>query len=500
MKRRMRRFLSILTASTLLSCTVMGNITTAETADLLRETSAETGTGVSATASDADRIVLPASDSNAAQQTSAAGNVANAEYQVDADGMILDGEIFNDLASDSYVPTVSYVDEFGEVLGGSYEDVELPVFEDELALDDPENAPVEDVVVRSGFFNMHQTRFGYLHALADGEMITGIRRTVSSELVRVEIPVYEASDSDATRSNASRATADDAEREVEVESAVYAYTADGIHWTEITEDTELLFVFAQEGLTSYVYEDDAVTVTAHLQYKDAIPAGVELKVTPITEDSAGYNYDAYMQALNDNAAMLAAGIDEIRSPADQIKIAEAEKDAKNYSKDNTLLYDIAFIKTESDGTEIEYEPAEGSVRVTAEFHQKQLSGTLRAASAEKVDVIHLPLTEEVKETIDATKDAVDISAADIKAEKVENAAAKLAGSGDLTGKESVEFTTDSFSAFAFTYTVDFTYGGYTWSFPGQGSYALTGVLSALGIAGEVKDASLALVKGTVHYI
>ena len=61
--------------------------------------------------------------------------------------------------------------------------------------------------------------------------------------------------------------------------------------------------------------------------------------------------------------------------------------------------------------------------------------------------------------------------------KVEDITATLSGSG----KESVEFTTDSFSLFAFTYTVDFTYDGYTWSFPGKGSYALSEVLSALGI-------------------
>lgn len=155
-----------------------------------------------------------------------------------------------------------------------------------------------------------------------------------------------------------------------------------------------------------------------------------------------------MQALNDNASDLAA----------------AEEPTKNYSKDNTLLYDIAFIKTGLDGKEVEYEPEKGSVKITADFHKKQLSGTLGAASADKIDVIHLPLAEEVKETIDATKDAVDISAADIKTEKIEDAAVQLPEGSRAAGdseKESVEFIAESFSAFAFTYTVDFTYGNYT---------------------------------------
>ena len=491
LKQRLKRMMATLTASAMLSCTVMGNITTADTTELLREATQQTafpgeiGPGVmlnaaepgnTATGSDAVRPASAASG-KAAPKTPATGS--NAEYQVDEDGHILDGMVFDDVTEKSFVPTVSYVDEFGEPLKGRYTDVELPGFGETLVLDDPENAPVDDVVVRSGFLNMHRTTYSYLYATADGERIREIRKTTSTEEVELEIP------DDSTRSNASRATTDDAERILEVEKEVYAYTADGEEWTDITEDTELLFVFAQEGLTSYVYEDDDITVTAQLQYEDAIPAGVELKVTPITEKSTGYNYDAYMQALNDNAA----------------ELAEAEGGVKNYSGDNTILYDIAFIKTGFGGKEVEYEPEKGSVKITADFHKKQLSGTLGAASADKIDVIHLPLIEEVKETIDATKDAVDISAADIKTEKIGDAAVQLPEISRAAAdaeKESVEFITESFSAFAFTYTVDFAYGSYTYSFPGQGSYALTSVLAALNLTGDVKDASLKLVKGKDH--
>ena len=395
--------------------------------------------GNTATGSDAVRPASAASG-KAAPKTPATGS--NAEYQVDEDGHILDGMVFDDVTEKSFVPTVSYVDEFGEPLTGHYTDVELPGFGETLVLDDPENAPVDDVVVRSGFLNMHRTTFSYLYATADGARIREIRKTTSTEEVELEIP------DDSTRSNASRATADDAERILEVEKEVYAYTADGEEWTEITEDTELLFVFAQEGLTSYVYEDDDITVTAQLQYEDAIPAGVELKVTPITEKSTGYNYDAYMQALNDNAAKIAAELKDSANAGDPEIPEEAEKGTPVYNKENTLLYDIAFIKTENDGTEIEYEPEQGSVRVVTEFRQNQLSGTLGASAAEDIQVIHLPLKEEVRAGVDNTQEASEIRAEDIEVKTVK---AEIEIGTEMTA-EKAEFKTDSFSTFAYSNT------------------------------------------------
>ena len=474
MKRRLRRIMAILTASTLLSCTVMGNITIADNTQFLPENAmaaqaSAPGAELLLNASDAAQPASPA-DAFKPTETSPAGTGSNAEYRLDEDGHIMDGAVFDDVTVKAFVPTVSCVDESGVSLGSGYKDMELPEFDDELILDDPENAPVDDVIVREGDQSLRRTVYSYQYATADGEQIAAIRKVMSSELYEEE---DDGEDPEATASDASRVGSEGTD-----ETEVYTYTPDGDFWVEFTEDTELLFVFAQEGLTSYVYEDDDITVTAELQYAGAIPAGVELKVTPITEKTDGYNYDAYMQALNDNAA----------------EIADPGKAAKNYSESNTLLYDIAFIRKNSDGTEVEYEPEEGSVRVKAEFHQRQLTRSLKAEAEEKIDVIHLPLTEEVKETIDSTKDAVAISAADIAPEKVEDITATLSGSG----KESVEFTTDSFSLFAFTYTVDFTYDGYTWSFPGKGSYALSEVLSALGIDAEADSASLKLIAGEEH--
>ena len=69
---------------------------------------------------------------------------------------------------------------------------------------------------------------------------------------------------------------------------------------------------------------------------------------------------------------------------------------------------------------------------------------------------------------------------------------------DDTGLEVVSgftFETNDFSEFVLKYTVDFSYEGRTWSFPGQGSYRLTDVLGALGIDGNIDKATLTLLEG-----
>ena len=90
-------------------------------------------------------------------------------------------------------------------------------------------------------------------------------------------------------------------------------------------------------------------------------------------------------------------------------------------ENNTLLYDIAFI---FDGKEIQ--PKEGSVLVTMEFKEQQLTETLSAQSESDVAVVHLPIKEEVKETteITTTEEAKDISSSDIFPELSESKALK----------------------------------------------------------------------------
>ena len=71
----------------------------------------------------------------------------------------------------------------------------------------------------------------------------------------------------------------------------------------------------------------------------AIPDDAELLVTPLTDKTKGYDYDAYMSALNAKAGKAGA-----------------------YTDANTLLYDIAFMK---DGQELQ--PETGTVSVSVQF-------------------------------------------------------------------------------------------------------------------------------------
>ena len=105
----------------------------------------------------------------------------------------------------------------------------------------------------------------------------------------------------------------------------------------------------------YSYEDDLVSVTATLDDPKAVPDNAEFRVTPVTKDSTDYNYDAYMNALNDDAA------------------ASSDSDTeKQYTDENTLLYDMAFIypveeKDEYGNVtqkEVEVQPAEGAVKIS----------------------------------------------------------------------------------------------------------------------------------------
>ena len=69
---------------------------------------------------------------------------------------------------------------------------------------------------------------------------------------------------------------------------------------------------------------------------------------------------------------------------------------------------------------------------------------------------------------------------------------------EITIDNTLTFESDSFSLYVLVYTVDFTYEGRTWSFPGQGSYRLADVLAVLGIEGSIDDASLTLILGEDH--
>ena len=187
----------------------------------------------------------------------------------------------------------------------------------------------------------------------------------------------------------------------------------------------------------YTYEDSEVVVTATLAAPDAVPDEAEFRVTRVTPQTAGYNYDVYMQVLNNNAEMI--------SPDNSANGQESDV----YTEKNTLLYDIAFLvdKTDENGNVIpgekeEYQPTEGAVNISFDFKKSQLTQEVEAEKAEEIAVVHLPLDEATKESVDTTADATDISAGNINVEVVSEAEVQLE-------TEAADFDLNNFSLVAF---------------------------------------------------
>ena len=164
----------------------------------------------------------------------------------------------------------------------------------------------------------------------------------------------------------------------------------------------------------YTYEDSRIRVTAVLDDASAIPDDAELVVTPVTKDSDGYNYDAYMEALNKEGGSEAEG----KGIVSKLFGGDKEETSDVYTEDNTLLYDIAFI-IDKNGKKVEVQPEEGKVSIKAEFLKDQLTETLGAEKADDVTLVHLPLSDEAAGNADTTAAATDIKASDITVEKVD---------------------------------------------------------------------------------
>ncbi|RKM61184.1 LPXTG cell wall anchor domain-containing protein [Butyrivibrio sp. CB08] len=293
------------------------------------------------------------------------------------------------------VLTAKYVDKDGEEI----QDSEEVSFAEETSLNN-DNVPEID-----GYF--------FMKATYEGEEI-------------VKIAPVEAEEED-TEEEAEASEEDEEEAEsVSVEAYEFT-TADG-ETIEITEDAEIEYSYMKAcEETEFTFSDGKVTVTATINGKNVFPDGIELKAVEVTKDSSSYNYDAYMDALNDNA-------DDIAEDA-------GKEDANEFTEDNTLLYDIAFVY---EGKEIQ--PKEGTVTVKIEFMNNQLTEDLSASSEEDLTVVHLPITESFKEEneIENTEDATGISSGDIDVVTLTGATV------DVEGTEKVEFETDSFSVYAIT--------------------------------------------------
>lgn len=362
---------------------------------------------------DDDDAADEASSEDSEESDSDASSSMSSDAADEASSLVSNKE---ELTYETVTLSATLVDEFGEEIDPEkYSNINLPNFNQYLVLDDEENPPYDNVKVKIGTYKY--ATYSYVKATIGSKVITGLKKEI------VKVPVSEtaenedAADSAATYSGASTAQTKDVE--------VYSYTVDGSEYTKITEDTVVNFVYSEGTKAEYIYSDSNIKITAKLQVAGAIPEDAELVVTPITSESNGYNYDAYMDALNDNAQAIA---DEAGHEA-----------ASTYSEDNTLMYDIAFMY---EGEEIQ--PAEGSVSISMEFMDKQLTDSLAVSSEEEITVVHLPIKEEVKEAneITTTQEATDITSNDIEVKTLTDATAVV------TETEKIEFVEDSFSIFA----------------------------------------------------
>ena len=200
---------------------------------------------------------------------------------------------------------------------------------------------------------------------------------------------------------------------------------------------------------SYHYEDSNITVNAELEDPTAIPDEAEFKVTQITSNTAGYNYDAYMEALNEDAAS-DTNAKSVNADSKDSEDSDETESTDAYTSDNTLLYDMAFIYTvdvqNEDGNiskkEVEVQPAEGAVTINVEFKKNQLSNEIGAEVNDDVTVGHLPLKDSVKEDLSTTEEATNISANDIDVDKMTDATVSVEN-------QTVTFDAENFSVYYF---------------------------------------------------
>ncbi len=254
----------------------------------------------------------------------------------------------------------------------------------------------------------------YMNASLEDKKVAKIAPVFEEEAAETENAEAEASETEQTDSEAAKKVA-----------SYEVTTVDG-ETISVTEDAEIAFNYVKASEeTEFTSKNEKVTVSATVNQPGVFPEGIELKVTEINDKTEGYNYDAYMQAMNDNAEAIAeaSGIEETQT----------------YDENNTLLYDIAFML---DG--VEYQPAAGAVNVKIEFNDKQLTDDLSVVSEDDITVVHLPIKAEVKEEseIVSTEEATEIKAEDIEVKPLTDATA------DVSEAEKIEFVEEGFSIFA----------------------------------------------------
>ena len=196
----------------------------------------------------------------------------------------------------------------------------------------------------------------------------------------------------------------------------------------VAEDTLVLLHYSNpQTKTKYVYEDASIKVTATVNDPAAIPDDAEFVVRKLDKEKQQDAIDAYLAALNEQAAAIAG--------------QKADSDPVVYDEENTLLYDFAFVIAKADqegapvsGEKVEYIPDDKQVKIDILFKKDKVD-------MENLDIIHLPIRENVVKAADSTQELMaDLSVDDIAKAKVEDSRVV-----DIAGKENLEFVADGFS-------------------------------------------------------
>ena len=129
---------------------------------------------------------------------------------------------------------------------------------------------------------------------------------------------------------------------------------------------------------TYVFENSDIRVVARLSDRSAVPEDAKLLVTAIQKDTEGYDFDAYLRALN----------------------AASEKE---HAEGNVLLYDLAFKVGDTKIT-----PGDGSVSIGFDFKKGQLDDEIGAQYPEDIEVIGLTAKDDTV-SVEPIKAEVSVS-------------------------------------------------------------------------------------------
>ena len=202
--------------------------------------------------------------------------------------------------------------------------------------------------------------------------------------------------------------------------------------TEVSDTAETVEPAAPEeeetfeaGELVYPGEDYGKDYTVSLSYDaDAkIPAGAELRVREIEKDTDEYN--SYLEST-------------------QSAVEKGVADAR--------FFDITIV-AKKDGEEVEVQP-QAQVRVNISYKE---AIEVAAEDNGEIQAIHFDEEKEEPDVLDVETD-------------------------DNEEVSEVEFKAESFSVYGVVYTVDFTYDGYTFSIPGEGSILLSALAEQLNLA------------------